>query len=198
MTYDYLVETYDTERLKVLSTWRLFWDEDLPVRPRDDDRRGRSVLEQMIHQCVSEDIWFRTMLGIHAPVPPLPESETRSELIARYAENSAARLDALRSQGSGWWEGETDFFEVRRTRAWVMVRRIAHTAHHRGQQATMLRMLGRDLYSTYGPTADTGGLMQDHAPTIYAFRDEAAILAGGPKTAFPELVERAVTERPER
>ena len=198
MTYDFLVETYDTERLKVLSTWRLFRDEDLPVRPRDDDRRGRSVLEQMIHQCVSEDIWFRTMLGIEVPAPPLPESETRSELIARYAENSAARLDALRSQGSGWWEGETDFFEVRRTRAWVMVRRIAHTAHHRGQQATMLRMLGRDLYSTYGPTADTGGLMQDHAPTIYAFRDEAAVLAGEPKTALPELVERAVTERPER
>ena len=63
MTYDFLVETYDTERLKVLSTWRLFRDEDLPVRPRDDDRRGRSVLEQMVHQCVSEDICFRTMLG---------------------------------------------------------------------------------------------------------------------------------------
>ncbi|MEE8268335.1 MAG: DinB family protein [Gemmatimonadales bacterium] len=198
MTYDFLVETYDTERLKVLSTWRLFRDEDLPVRPRDDDRRGRSVLEQMVHQCVSEDIWFRTMLGIDAPAPPLPESETPSEFIARYAENSAARLDALRSQASGWWEGETDFFEVRRTRAWVMVRRIAHTAHHRGQQTTMLRMLGRDLYSTYGPSADTGGLMQDHAPTVYAFRDEAAILAGEPTTPFPVLVERAVTERPDR
>ncbi len=198
MIYDFLVETYDTERLKVLSTWRLFRDEDLPVRPRDDDRRGRSVLEQMVHQCVSEDIWFRTMLGIDAPAPPLPESETPSEFIARYAENSAARLDALRSQASGWWEGETDFFEVRRTRAWVMVRRIAHTAHHRGQQTTMLRMLGRDLYSTYGPSADTGGLMQDHAPTVYAFRDEAAILAGEPTTPFPVLVERAVTERPDR
>ena len=33
----------------------------------------------------------------------------------------------------------------------------------------MLRMLGRDLHSNYGPTADTGGLMQDHAPTIYAY-----------------------------
>jgi uncharacterized damage-inducible protein DinB len=27
------------------------------------------------------------------------------------------------------------------SRAWVMVRRIAHTAHHRGQQMAMLRML---------------------------------------------------------
>jgi hypothetical protein len=32
----------------------------------------------------------------------------------------------------------------------------------------MLRMLGRDL-SNYGPTADTGGLMANHAPTIYAY-----------------------------
>jgi hypothetical protein len=107
-------------------------------------------------------------------------------------------LAAIQSQERLWWEAETDFFEVRRTRAWVMVRRIAHTAHHRGQQATMLRMLGRDLYSTYGPTADTGGLMQDQAPTVYAFRDEAAILAGEPVTALPVLVERAVTERPDR
>jgi uncharacterized damage-inducible protein DinB len=197
MRYDFLVDTYATERLKVLSTWNLFGDGDLPVRPRDDDSRGRSVLEQMVHQCVSEDIWFRTMLGIDVQAPPLPEHETRSGFVARYGEDSAARFAAIQSQEPSWWEAETDFFEVRRTRAWVMVRRIAHTAHHRGQQAAVLRMLGRDLYSTYGPTADTGGLMQDQAPTIYAFRDEAAILAGEPVTALPVLVERAVTERPD-
>ena len=197
MSYDFLVETYATERLKVLTTWNLFRDADLCVRPRDDDRRGRSVLEQMVHQCVSEDIWFRTMLVIDVQAPPLPKRETPSGFIARYGEDSGARLEALQSQGSSWWEAETDFFEVRRTRAWVMVRRIAHTAHHRGQQATMLRMLGRDLYSTYGPTADTGGLMQNHAPTVYAFRDEAAILAEGPMIVLPEPVDRAVTERPE-
>jgi uncharacterized damage-inducible protein DinB len=196
MRYDFLLETYATERLKVLSTWGLFRDEDLPTRPRHDDPRGRSVLEQLVHQCLSEDIWFRTMLGIDVEAPPLPKDETPSGFIARYGEDSDARLEALRRQESSWWEGETDFFEVRRTRTWVMVRRIAHTAHHRGQQATMLRMLGRDLYSTYGPTADTGGLMQDHAPTVYAFRDEAAILAGGPMASLPEPVGRAVTERP--
>jgi hypothetical protein len=51
-----------------------------------------------------------------------------------------------------------------------MTRRIAHSAHHRGQQTAMLRMLGRDLHSTYGPTADTGGLPADDAPTLYALR----------------------------
>lgn len=28
-----------------------------------------------------------------------------------------------------------------------MTRRIAHTAHHRGQQTTLLRMLNRELHS---------------------------------------------------
>jgi hypothetical protein len=54
MRYDFLVDTYDTERLKVLSVWSEFTDEDLPVRPSRTDKRGRSVHEHMVHQCVSE------------------------------------------------------------------------------------------------------------------------------------------------
>ena len=42
----------------------------------------------------------------------------------------------------------------------------------------MLRMLGRELHSNYGPTADTGGLMQNHAPTIYAYSTVEALLEG--------------------
>ena len=55
MKYNFLLDTYQTERVKVLSVWSEFHDDDLPVRPRDGDPRGRSVLEQMVHQCVSED-----------------------------------------------------------------------------------------------------------------------------------------------
>lgn len=51
--YQFLVETYETERLKVLSTWSMLVDSDLPVRPHSSDVRGRSVHEQMVHQCVS-------------------------------------------------------------------------------------------------------------------------------------------------
>jgi hypothetical protein len=64
----------------------------------------------------------------------------------------------------------------------------------------MLRMLGRDLHSNYGPTADTGGLMQNHAPTIYAYdRLESLIegeARGGAKTTLPAAHSGAVTERP--
>jgi hypothetical protein len=56
MTYDFLVQTYETERVKIISTWSEFRDEDMRRRPRDGDPRGRSVLEQMVHQCLSEDL----------------------------------------------------------------------------------------------------------------------------------------------
>jgi hypothetical protein len=118
----------------------------------------------------------------------------------RYAEHSGKRLEQLRAKEEAWWEGATKFFDVARSRAWVMTRRIAHTAHHRGQQMAMLRMLAHDLHSNYGPTADTGGLMQNHAPTIYAypslemlFESEAS---GGHKRALPGAGALPVTERP--
>jgi uncharacterized damage-inducible protein DinB len=200
MRYAFLVETYETERVKVVSVWSEFRDEDLPVRPREGDRRGRSVREQMVHQCVSEDLWFRTMLGIDVGAPPLPAEESRIEFIKRYAEDSEKRLAMLRQTPESWFEEETAFFDVKRSRAWVLTRRLTHTSHHRGQQMAMLRMLGRDLHSNYGPTADTGGLMQNHAPTIYAYGSLDALLAGeakgGAKTALPGPPGGAVTERP--
>ncbi len=201
MRYDFLIETYQTERVKVISAWSMFADHDLPVRPHPTDKRGRSIHEHMVHQCVSEDIWFQTMLDINVGAPPLPQDEVRLEFMRRYAEDSQKRVAVLRAKDEAWWEGETTFFDVRRTRAWVLTRRIAHTAHHRGQQLAMLRMLGRDEHSNYGPTADTGGLMQDHAPTIYPYPDLQALfegeVAGGRKSALPGPGQKPVTERPD-
>ncbi len=203
MKYDFLIESYQTERLKVLSVWSEFHDDDLAVRPKHDDRRGRSVHEQMVHQCMSEDTWFRTMLGIEVGGSPLPQHETRLEFIRRYAEDSGRRLERLLQTDDTWWEESTTFFDVHRSRAWIMTRRLTHTSHHRGQQMAMLRMLGRELHSTYGPTADTGGLPKNNAPTIYAYDNLAALLdgesRGGRKSSLPAaatLAAMAVTERP--
>jgi len=209
MRYAFLVETYATERVKVVSVWSEFRDEDLPVRPREGDARGRSVHEQMVHQCVSENLWFRDMLGIDVcatntgvlkSAPALPRQETRMEFMKRYAEDSGKRLAVLQEKDDAWWEDGVKFFDVLRSRAWVMTRRIAHTSHHRGQLMAMLRMLGRDVHSNYGPTADTGGLMQNHAPTIYAYGSLEELIAGesagGKKAALPGSGGKAVTERP--
>ena len=200
MRYDFFVETYATERIKILSVWSEFRDADLPVRPHPTDPRGRSVHEQMVHQCASEDLWFRTMLGIDVGAPPLPKPESRLEFIRRYAEDSNKRLAELRAKNEAWWEEMVPFFDVRRSRAWVMTRRLTHSSHHRGQQMAILRMLGHDLHSNYGPTADTGGLMANHAPTIYAYANLDALLsgesAGGTKAPLPGPGDKPPTERP--
>jgi hypothetical protein len=120
----------------------------------------------------------------------LPLPETRLGFIRRYAEDSKKRLDALGGQPEGWWQEEVLFFGVPRVRAWVMTRRIAHTSHHRGQQTAILRSLARDIHSIYGPSADTGGLMQQKAPVIYAYADAETLVAGeaagGRKRALPQ------------
>jgi hypothetical protein len=81
-----------------------------------------------------------------------------------------------------------------------MVRRIAHTAHHRGQQMAMLRMLNRDLHSNYGPTADTGGLAQKGGRVVYAYENVDALIkgetSGGAKTPLPAQDGQPKTERP--
>jgi len=141
------------------------------------------------------------MLGIDVGAPPLPKEEIRLEFMRKYAQDSGKRLAALREKDEAWWEGETTFFDVRRSRAWVMTRRLTHTSHHRGQQLALLRMLGRNEYSNYGPTADTGGLMQNHAPTIYPYASLELLLegetAGGRKAALPDPGSHPVTERPD-
>ena len=195
MRYDFLIDSYATERIKVLSVWSEFRDTDLGVRPNQDDPRGRSVREHMVHQCISEDAWFRTMLGIDVGAPPLPEQEIRFEFMKRYAEDSGRRLERLRQTDERWWEESTTFFDVRRSRTWVFTRRLTHTSHHRGQQMAMLRMLGREIYSNYGPTADTGGLAPDGARVIYAYDGETSLLADAPKPPLPGPGSKPPTER---
>ncbi|MFC1488808.1 DinB family protein [Thermodesulfobacteriota bacterium] len=201
MEYTFLVNLYDTERIKTLSVWSMFMDEDLLIRPQPLGRRDRNPLEHMVHQCISEDKWFCNMFGIDVGAPPLPEQEARLEFIKRYAEDSGKRLAMLKETDKAWWEQEVSFFETTRIKAWIMGRRIAHTAHHRGEQTTILRMLGRKVHSVYGPSADTGGLPQNNALTIYAYPDIASLIEGeskgGDKTDLPGPGNTPCTERPD-
>jgi len=198
--YAFLVETYATEILKVLSVWAMAAEEDLDRRPRDGDRRGRTIREHMVHQCQSENGWFANMFGIVSPGEVLPAALTKVDFLGHYARAAEHRREALSGKDDPWWEAAVPFFELQRPRNWIMTRRIAHTAHHRGQQTTLLRMLGRDLHSTYGPTADTGGLAKDKPPVVYPYQDVAALLAaeaaGGSRQPLPAAVERPVTELP--
>jgi len=195
--YTFLTETYATERQKILGAWAMFRDDELTWRPQV---RARSVHEQMVHQCVSEDYWMKNFLGIELSEPPLPVVEMRLEFIKKYADSSLRRLEKLNIMPDSWFEEDVRFFDVVRSRAWILVRRVAHSAHHRGQLSTYLRILGHQLYSTYGPTADTGGLFQNGARVIYQYPDVESLLQaearGGDRPPLPGSGEKPPTERP--
>ncbi len=197
MQFDFLLDTYDTERLKTLSVWSVFDDHDLEFRPAP---RARTPHEQMVHQCISEDGWMKTMLGIDTGMPALPPSETRLDFLRHYAELSQRRLALLRQKPEPWWNETAKFFDVDRSRSWIMLRRLTHSAHHRAQLVVYLRLLGRPIYSTYGPTADTGGLPANKPPTIYRYSGIDELLrAEADSRKFPELPGPgtiAPTERP--
>ena len=196
--YDFLVESYRTERLKTLSVWSQVPDSRMTFRP---EPRARTPLEHMVHQCVSEDIWMRTMLGVGVSRPALPPDERRVAFLEHYAQVSGERLAHIEEQPDTWFEAETTFFDVTRSKAWVLTRRLTHSAHHRGQLTVYLRLWGQALYSTYGPTADTGGLFQHKAEVIYRYESVDDLLAseahGGANPPLPGPGAHSPTERPD-
>lgn len=194
--YDFLIETYRTEFLKTLSVWSQIPDEQMGFRP---EPRARTPLEHMVHQCVSEDGWMLNMLGITTRHDPLPPEETRLAFIRHYAAVSTERLELLTAKADEWFEETTQFFDANRSRAWVLVRRFTHSAHHRGQLTSYLRLWGMDLYSTYGPTADTGGLAKNGAKVVYPYGSVDELLEndarGGVKPPLPGTGPLSPTER---
>src|SRR5262245_37786269 len=99
--YDFLVETYRTERIKTLGVWSPLPGARTHYRP---EPRARTPLEHMVHQCVSEDTWMKNMLGIAVSRPALPATETRRAFLDHYAAMSAERLAELEKQRDDWFE----------------------------------------------------------------------------------------------
>jgi uncharacterized damage-inducible protein DinB len=151
-TYSFLVDTYETEILKITGTWEAFPEDSMSFRPA---AKSRTVLEQFEHQVKSEGGWMRDMLGIDVG-EILATQSTKRALIQKYKEDATKRLAVLRGKPDSWWREDTKFFDVPRSRAWVLVRRMNHATHHRGQLVVYLRLLEQRVPSIYGPTADTG------------------------------------------
>jgi uncharacterized damage-inducible protein DinB len=157
-TYAFLLDTYDTEILKITTIWEAFPDSQADFRPAP---KARSVIEQMEHQVQSEGRWMTTMLDADTG-DPNPTQRTKPGFIEKYAADARRRLNMLRSRPDEWWRAETNFFDVVRSHAWIMTRRMTHSSHHRGQLIVYLRLLGIPVPSVYGPTADTGGKVMYH------------------------------------
>jgi uncharacterized damage-inducible protein DinB len=107
---------------------------------------------------------MKTMLGMEEG-DPNPSERSKQGYIEKYQADARRRLEVMRGKPDGWWQETTSFFDVVRSRAWVLTRRINHSTHHRGMLSVYLRLLDIQLPSVYGPTADTG------EKVIYSFDD---------------------------
>jgi len=165
--FQYLLDTYASESNKVVSTWREFHDADLDFKPHP---RSSSVREILKHQLLSERRFFGEFLGTPEPEPGLvlPDQLTVESASARFVELAKARLEFFARQDMAWWMTVAPFFDVQRQRIWIFWRRVLHTAHHRTQLTVYLRLLGRDVPSTYGPTADVVWKGADPTNTVEA------------------------------
>ena len=83
-------------------------------------------------------------------------------------ELSRARLQFLAKQNQEWWLTVVPFFDVERERIWIFWRRVLHTAHHRTQLTVYLRLLDKQVPSTYGPTADVSWKGADPTRSVEA------------------------------
>jgi uncharacterized damage-inducible protein DinB len=163
----HVIDTYASETNKVAAVWRGFGDADLAFRPHP---RSSTVGDILKHQLLSERRFFGEFLG--SPEPPaadvVPAPLGVAAAIARLCDLALPRLGYLAGQPEAWWVGRVAFFDVERERAWIVWRRILHTAHHRTQLSVYLRLLDRRVPPTYGPTADATWDGADPTTTVDA------------------------------
>jgi uncharacterized damage-inducible protein DinB len=151
--FQHILDTYASETNKVVSVWRELAPQDFAFRPHP---RSSSAEDIVKHQLLSERRFFGEFLGAPEPAPGqiLPASATSEAYAQRMVQLALPRLAYLAPKTEKWWMEVVPFFDVHRQRIWVFWRRVLHTAHHRTQLTIYLRLLGKPVPSTYGPTAD--------------------------------------------
>ena len=152
--FQHLLDTYASETNKVVSLWRQFSPDDMGFKSTD---RSSSVLDIMKHQLLSERRFFAEFIGLGdepEAASLLPQELTHAGFCARNEELCRPRLERMAGREQKWWLEVVPFFDVERQRIWVFWRRVLHTTHHRTQLSVYLRLLGKPVPSSYGPTAD--------------------------------------------
>jgi uncharacterized damage-inducible protein DinB len=151
--FQHLLKTYASETNKLLSVWAEFSAEELSFRGHP---RSSSVGEIMKHELLSARRFFGEFLGLDEPPAEnvAPSSNDPADYRSRVLEFARRRLAFLAKQQEEWWLEVVPFFDVQRERIWIFWRRVLHTTHHRTQLTVYLRLLNKEVPSTYGPTAD--------------------------------------------
>jgi uncharacterized damage-inducible protein DinB len=152
--FQHLLDTYASETSKVVSLWRQFGPGDMAFKPTE---RSSSVLDVMKHQLLSERRFFAEFIGLGdepEAAAVMPQELTPAGFSRRNEELCRPRLERMADRDQKWWLEVVPFFDVQRQRIWVFWRRVLHTTHHRTQLSVYLRLLGKPVPSSYGPTAD--------------------------------------------
>ncbi len=151
--FQHLVDTYASEIEKTAAVWRSFSDADLHWRP---DAKSTSAGDIMKHQLLSERRFFCRVHRLSGGCRNGRASagSTVEGFVERLLKQSNTRLHNLAAATGQVWLTHVKFFDVERERIWVFWRRVLHTAHHRTQLTVYLRLMGKPVPSTYGPTAD--------------------------------------------
>jgi uncharacterized damage-inducible protein DinB len=168
LVFQHLLDTYASETNKVVSLWRQFAKEDMAFKPAD---KSSTVLEIMKHQLLSERRFFAEFIGLGGEPEAaalLPQDLTSEGFWRRNQELCAPRLERMAGRDQKWWLEVVPFFDVQRERIWVFWRRVLHTTHHRTQLSVYLRLLGKPVPSSYGPTADVTWKGADPTKSIEA------------------------------
>jgi uncharacterized damage-inducible protein DinB len=165
----HVLDTYASETNKVISVWATFDDSDLGYRPHPS---SSSVADIMKHQLLSEQRFFAEFLGVPevAAEQVLPGPLAVEDFAKRMLELAFPRLGFMAERDEQWWRAVVPFFDTRRERIWIFWRRVLHTAHHRTQLTVYLRLLGKPVPATYGPTADVSWQGADPTTTLEAAR----------------------------
>jgi len=163
----HVLDTYGSETNKVISVWAAFVDSDLGYRPHPS---SSSVADIMTHQLLSERRFFAEFLSVPevAAEQVLPQRLSVEGFNRRMLELAAPRLGFMAERDEGWWRTVVPFFDTHRERIWIFWRRVLHTAHHRTQLTVYLRLLGKPVPATYGPTADVSWQGADPTTTVEA------------------------------
>jgi uncharacterized damage-inducible protein DinB len=166
--FQHLLDTYASETSKVVSVWRQFSTEELTFKPAE---RSSTALEIMKHQLLSERRFFAEFIGLgNEPEASAlaPQELTPAAFCRRQEELCRPRLDRMAGKEEKWWLEVAPFFDVQRQRIWIFWRRVLHTAHHRTQLSGYLRLLGKPVPPSYGPTADITWQGADPTRTVQA------------------------------
>ncbi len=165
--FQHLLDSYASETNKVISVWREFRPDDLSFLPHP---KSSSVEDIMKHQLLSERRFFGEFLGSPEPAPAevLPQSASPEAYAQRMLDLALPRLAYFAPKDEAWWMEIVPFFDVTRQRIWILWRRVLHTAHHRTQLTVYLRLLGKKVPATYGPTADVSWQEADPTTTVEA------------------------------